>query len=123
MEVFESGGGRAVSERLSRAVGAAVPLLGEIPLHPQVTKANDEGGPIVLGQPGLPAGPRVDPDDEAELLANARRMQGVPRACAVSTQPATGSKTILHGARGYPTGEPVTRFPVEYRDFRVDSRR
>ena len=51
MEVFQSGGGQAVSERLSRAVGAEVPLLGQIPLDPQVTKAGDDGTPIVLAQP------------------------------------------------------------------------
>ena len=55
MEVFQSGGGQAVSERLSRAVGAQVPLLGQIPLDPQVTKAGDDGTPIVLAQPDSPA--------------------------------------------------------------------
>ncbi|HEY5855601.1 MAG TPA: P-loop NTPase [Aldersonia sp.] len=55
MEVFQSGGGQAVSERLSRAVGAEVPLLGQIPLDPQVTKAGDDGTPIVLSRPDSPA--------------------------------------------------------------------
>ncbi|MBD0321876.1 MAG: Mrp/NBP35 family ATP-binding protein [Aldersonia sp.] len=56
MDVFQSGGGQAVSERLTRAVGASVPLLGQIPLDPAVTKSGDDGVPIVLSAPDSPAG-------------------------------------------------------------------
>lgn len=51
MDVFGSGGGAAVSERLTRAVGAKVPLLGQIPLDPALREGGDEGMPIVLSAP------------------------------------------------------------------------
>ena len=51
MDVFGSGGGQAVSERLTRAVGATVPLLGQIPLDPAIREAGDAGTPIVLSAP------------------------------------------------------------------------
>ncbi|MFC9786226.1 Mrp/NBP35 family ATP-binding protein [Rhodococcus sp. NPDC127528] len=56
MEVFGSGGGQAVADRLTKAVGAKVPLLGQIPLEQAVREGGDEGVPIVLGAPDSPAG-------------------------------------------------------------------
>lgn len=56
MEVFGSGGGQAVADRLTRAVGANVPLLGQIPLEQSVREGGDAGVPIVLGAPDSPAG-------------------------------------------------------------------
>ncbi|TJZ77175.1 Mrp/NBP35 family ATP-binding protein [Rhodococcus oryzae] len=56
MEVFGSGGGQAVSDRLTKAVGAKVPLLGQIPLEQAVREGGDEGVPIVLSAPDSPAG-------------------------------------------------------------------
>ncbi|TQF65542.1 Mrp/NBP35 family ATP-binding protein [Rhodococcus spelaei] len=56
MEVFGSGGGQAVADRLTKAVGAKVPLLGQIPLEQAVREGGDEGLPIVLGDPDSPAG-------------------------------------------------------------------
>lgn len=56
MDVFGSGGGAVVAERLSRAVGAKVPLLGQIPLEQAVREGGDEGVPIVLGAPDSAAG-------------------------------------------------------------------
>lgn len=47
--LFGSGGG----ERLAAELG--VPLLGQIPLYPQVLQGGDTGTPIVLGEPGSPA--------------------------------------------------------------------
>jgi ATP-binding protein involved in chromosome partitioning len=54
-EIFGTGGGRAVAESLSRAVGADVPLLGQIPLDVTVREGGDRGLPVVLGQPDSPA--------------------------------------------------------------------
>lgn len=51
MDVFGTGGGQAVAERLSRAVGAPVPLLGQIPLDPAIRESGDAGTPIVLSAP------------------------------------------------------------------------
>jgi ATP-binding protein involved in chromosome partitioning len=56
MQVFGEGGGAQVAERLSRAVGADVPLLGQIPLDPALVAAGDTGVPIVLSAPDSPAG-------------------------------------------------------------------
>ncbi|KAA0022570.1 Mrp/NBP35 family ATP-binding protein [Antrihabitans cavernicola] len=55
MEVFGSGGGHAVAERLTRAVGADVPLLGQVPLEQAVRESGDNGVPIVLDSPESPA--------------------------------------------------------------------
>jgi ATP-binding protein involved in chromosome partitioning len=55
MEVFGSGGGQAVSDSLTRAVGAPVPLLGQVPLETRVRECGDTGTPIVLSDPESPA--------------------------------------------------------------------
>lgn len=55
MDVFGTGGGKAVADRLTTAVGAKVPLLGQIPLDTAVREGGDEGVPIVLGAPDTPA--------------------------------------------------------------------
>ncbi|MCZ4079499.1 Mrp/NBP35 family ATP-binding protein [Rhodococcus sp. H36-A4] len=55
MDIFGSGGGQDVSERLTKAVGATVPLLGQIPLDTAVREGGDNGIPIVLGHPETPA--------------------------------------------------------------------
>ena len=51
MQVFGEGGGRQVAESLTRAVGADVPLLGQIPLDPALVTAGDSGVPLVLSAP------------------------------------------------------------------------
>ncbi|WP_072845986.1 Mrp/NBP35 family ATP-binding protein [Rhodococcus tukisamuensis] len=56
MDVFGSGGGQSVADRLTKAVGAKVPLLGQIPLEQAVREGGDEGVPIVLSAPDSPAG-------------------------------------------------------------------
>ena len=56
LQVFGEGGGQQVAERLSRAVGADVPLLGQIPLDPALVSAGDAGMPIVLSAPDSPVG-------------------------------------------------------------------
>lgn len=50
-EIFGSGGGKAVSESLSRSVGADVPLLGQIPLDTNLREGADQGTPVVLRNP------------------------------------------------------------------------
>ena len=54
MQVFGEGGGKQVAERLTRAVGADVPLLGQVPLDPALVAAGDAGTPIVLSAPDSP---------------------------------------------------------------------
>ncbi|MCZ4520807.1 Mrp/NBP35 family ATP-binding protein [Rhodococcus ruber] len=55
MDIFGSGGGQDVSDRLTKAVGASVPLLGQIPLDTAVREGGDAGMPIVLSNPESPA--------------------------------------------------------------------
>ena len=50
-ELFGSGGGAAVAESLTRAVGAQVPLLGQIPLDTRLREGGDVGTPVVLSDP------------------------------------------------------------------------
>lgn len=51
MDLYGSGGGQTVADSLSRAVGANVPLLGQIPIEQAVRESGDEGTPIVLRDP------------------------------------------------------------------------
>jgi ATP-binding protein involved in chromosome partitioning len=66
VELFGSGGGATVAEALTRAVGADVPLLAQIPLDPRVREGGDSGRPLVLDDPEAPAA--------AALIAVARRL-------------------------------------------------
>ena len=54
-EIFGSGGGREVAESLTRAIGAEVPLLGQIPLDTRLRIGADTGLPVVIGVPDSPA--------------------------------------------------------------------
>ena len=56
MQIFGEGGGEQVAERLTRAVGADVPLLGKVPLDPALVSAGDSGVPLVLSAPDSAAG-------------------------------------------------------------------
>jgi ATP-binding protein involved in chromosome partitioning len=56
MQIFGEGGGRQVTERLSRVIGADVPLLGQVPLDPALVLAGDSGVPLVLSAPDSAAG-------------------------------------------------------------------
>ncbi|MHA2788666.1 Mrp/NBP35 family ATP-binding protein [Corynebacterium sp. S7] len=51
MEIFGAGGGQQVAERLSVITGGDVPLLGSIPLDPQLRVHGDDGNPVVLSEP------------------------------------------------------------------------
>ncbi|GIM85200.1 Mrp/NBP35 family ATP-binding protein [Salinispora arenicola] len=55
MEVFGAGGGQVVADSLTKAIGAQVPLLGQVPLDTRVREAGDDGNPIVLAEPDSPA--------------------------------------------------------------------
>ncbi|GAA3335809.1 P-loop NTPase [Amorphoplanes nipponensis] len=60
MEVFGAGGGQTVADSLTRTMGAAVPLLGQIPLDTLVREAGDAGTPVVLADPEAPAAKALD---------------------------------------------------------------
>jgi ATP-binding protein involved in chromosome partitioning len=55
IDVFGTGGGQQVADGLSRALGATVPLLGEIPIDLRLREGADDGRPLVLEDPASPA--------------------------------------------------------------------
>jgi ATP-binding protein involved in chromosome partitioning len=71
MQIFGEGGGRQVAESLTRAVGAEVPLLGQVPLDPALVAAGDSGVPLVLSAPDSAAG--IELRGIADKLASRRR--------------------------------------------------
>ncbi len=56
MEIFGTGGGQTVADRLTRLTGGQVPLLGQVPLDPRLREGGDSGEPIVLSHPESGAG-------------------------------------------------------------------
>ncbi len=71
MQIFGEGGGRQVADSLTRAVGADVPLLGQIPLDPALVSAGDSGVPLVLSAPDSAAAQALS--GVADKLASRRR--------------------------------------------------
>ncbi len=74
IEPFGSGGGAVVAEALTRAIGAPVPLLGQVPMDTALREGSDEGVPLVLSAPDSPA---------AKVLRTvADQLAGKPRGLA-----------------------------------------
>ncbi|WP_311212810.1 MULTISPECIES: P-loop NTPase [unclassified Arthrobacter] len=71
MELFGSGGGAILAERLSAAVGSEVPLLGQIPLDIRLREGGDAGKPVVLAAPETAAAKAMQ--DVASALASRPR--------------------------------------------------
>jgi ATP-binding protein involved in chromosome partitioning len=55
MDLFGTGGGAQVAERLGRAIGTDVPLLGQVPVDVALREGGDGGTPVVLSDPDSPA--------------------------------------------------------------------
>ncbi|MGD7002470.1 Mrp/NBP35 family ATP-binding protein [Corynebacterium halotolerans] len=60
MDVFGSGGGDIVAERLSTLTGDEVPLLGQVPLDPKLREHGDDGAPIAVSEPASPTAQAVN---------------------------------------------------------------
>ncbi|MFI9386118.1 Mrp/NBP35 family ATP-binding protein [Kutzneria sp. NPDC052558] len=75
MELFGSGGGQTVAESLTKAVGADVPLLGQVPLDARLREGGDAGTPLVLSDPETPAA-KVLTDVAAKLTVRSRGLAG-----------------------------------------------
>ncbi|MBB3667922.1 Mrp/NBP35 family ATP-binding protein [Garicola koreensis] len=56
MDLFGSGGGQLVADRLSSQLDVDVPLLGSVPLDHTLRQSGDDGAPAVLSAPDSPAG-------------------------------------------------------------------
>ncbi|MBO0679620.1 Mrp/NBP35 family ATP-binding protein [Mycolicibacterium sp. S2-37] len=76
LQLFGEGGGRQVADRLSRAVGADVPLLGQVPIDKAIVDAGDSGVPLVLSAPDSPAGKELRGVADA-LSARKRGLAGM----------------------------------------------
>ncbi|MBA2310036.1 MAG: Mrp/NBP35 family ATP-binding protein [Pseudonocardiales bacterium] len=76
MEVFGSGGGKAVAGSLSTMLGADVPLLGQVPLDPRLRESGDEGTPLVLSAPETAAARALSGVAE-KLAVRARGLAGM----------------------------------------------
>ena len=59
-EIFGSGGGQIVADRLTRLTGGSVPLLGQVPLDPELREAGDGGVPIAISKPESAAAKAVN---------------------------------------------------------------
>ncbi|HEV3173481.1 MAG TPA: P-loop NTPase [Actinocrinis sp.] len=55
VEVFGEGGGQTVADALTRATGAQVPLLGQVPIDMRLREGGDNGEPLVLADADAPA--------------------------------------------------------------------
>ena len=60
MDVFGSGGGQIVADRLGVILGHGVPLLASVPLDPTLRSGGDAGTPIVLDSPESPAAQQIE---------------------------------------------------------------
>ena len=79
MEVFGSGGGQAVADSLSTALGAPVPLLGQVPLETRLRECGDGGTPIVLAEPDSPGRHRAAPHRRPARRAGPRPGRAQPQ--------------------------------------------
>jgi ATP-binding protein involved in chromosome partitioning len=71
-ELFSSGGGQRLAEELG------VPLLGSVPLQPQLAELADAGQPVLVAQPSSPAATALHGIAEALLEKTAGRRVALP---------------------------------------------
>lgn len=82
LELFGSGGGRLVADRLSSSEHRPVPLLGSVPLSVDFRAAGDAGQPAVLALPDDPAARELRRIAD-ELAAQGRGLAGKPLGVSV----------------------------------------
>jgi ATP-binding protein involved in chromosome partitioning len=75
IELFGSGGGAIVAERLSEGQSEPVPLLASVPLSIALRQGGDEGTPVVLAAPDDPAARAIE-EVAARLAALPRSLGG-----------------------------------------------
>ena len=85
LELFGSGGGTRVAERLSTLVGSDIPLLGQVPIDIAVREAGDAGTPVVLSAPDSPAAVALR-EIAAGLVVAPRGLAGRPLGLAPVTR-------------------------------------
>ena len=90
LDMFGSGGGQVLAERLSEALSYPVPLLGSVPLDVNLRTGGDEGHARRVGLPELPDR-RRDSVHRLEAFA-LRASRGRVRACRSSFGGASRSR-------------------------------
>ena len=73
ISLFGKGGGVESAARLSKLVGAEVPLIASIPFTPELREGGDAGNPIVIADPDCDASKAIA--DLAQKLA--KRSQSI----------------------------------------------
>ena len=104
MQVFGEGGGEQVAERLTRAVGADVPLLGQIPLDPALVAAGDAGHPDRAERARLPGGQGTAQRRRHPVGATARTGRDVAGTRPVAALNSGRVGIERRGAGGVPFG-------------------
>jgi ATP-binding protein involved in chromosome partitioning len=77
VDVFGTGGGKAVADALTRLTGAPVPVLGQVPIDMRLREAGDSGTPLVLSDPGSPAARQLSAIAE-KVAGRSRSLAGRP---------------------------------------------
>lgn len=75
IELFGSGGGQEVANRLAALSGASVPVLGQVPISIELREGSDNGKPIVLSDANDPAA-RVIGEIADKMAAQRLGLQG-----------------------------------------------
>lgn len=75
LDLFGSGGGELVAQRLSEQLQTEVPLLGSVPLDTTLRQAGDDGAPVVLSAPDSPSGAALR-SIAAQLASRGRDISG-----------------------------------------------
>src|SRR5690625_7960935 len=79
LELFGSGGGQTVADRLTETLGDQVDVIGQIPLDVAAGAGSDAGVPIVLSDPDSPAA-AVITDVARKLTHRSRGLAGRSRS-------------------------------------------
>lgn len=75
LDLFGSGGGQIVADRLTENLGTEVPLLGSVPLDSGLRQAGDDGHPVALSAPDSASGSALR-DIAARLSGQGRGLSG-----------------------------------------------
>ncbi|MDP4014331.1 MAG: Mrp/NBP35 family ATP-binding protein [Candidatus Nanopelagicales bacterium] len=76
IELFGTGGGKLVAETLSQALGANVPLIGQVPFDVRLREGGDSGEPLVAHEPQSQAARALDAIAD-QLADNKRGLVGM----------------------------------------------
>lgn len=68
MDVFGTGGGQKIADRLTAVTGEEVKVIGSVPLDPNLRIGGDVGNPIAISEPHSPTAAAIN--EIAEHLAH-----------------------------------------------------